>query len=73
MLHGVKLNGEKVLMAKKSLVFLYFIWSKKFDKIIEIPVSLGRRGRGDMFTRQILLKIQKSIGNGPKLVIFIAC
>ena len=46
---------------------------KKFDKIIEIPVSLGRRGRGDMFTRQILLKIQKSIGNGPKLVIFIAC
>ena len=45
---------------------------KKFDKIKEIPVSLGRRGRGDMFTRQILLKIQKSIGNGPKLVIFIA-
>ena len=33
MLHGVKLNGEKVLMAKKSLVFLYFMWSKNLTKL----------------------------------------
>ena len=56
MLYGVKLNSRvELLIAKKDLVFLHFIWFKKFE------ISLkegGRRGRGHISTK-ILLKSSK--------------
>ena len=49
MLYGLKLNKEELfILKKKGLVFLHFIWPKKFEKKLKwkyLSVKEGGGGR----------------------------
>ena len=54
MFYGVKLNGEELFMAKKSLMLLHFIWSKNLTKLLDgnLFVKEGR-GREDVLAGKL--------------------
>ena len=49
MFYGVKLNGEELFMAKKSLMFLHFIWSKNLTKLLNGNLFVKKGGGGRMY------------------------
>ena len=61
MLYGVHFNGEELLMAKKGLVFLHFIWSKNLTKFLNGNLYLlsEEEGGEGYISIQILLKNSK--------------